>query len=552
VTATIKTSWLDRAAMTVSPRWGIGRLQHKARYSAALADGFVVPGSARKSMKGVTARANSPDDDQILKLSGMRALSRDLSMNSPLAISILRRHQAINVGSGLQLQSVIDREVLGLEQEEAEKYERQFEREFDLWAESKSSDFAGICSFGGNQALGYLNMLTSGDFFFMPVWRPPLEKDFPYELAIKMIDADLVRNPSEFGDDPQGRDIQGGVEMRGGVVVAYHVWNTYPNADLYGSKTTPKCTRIPVYDASGRQQIYHVFNPERISQRRGIPLLAGVADSLKQLTRLSDAQLMSALVSSYFTVFVKDASGQGSVFSPALTPDETITGGGRYGPNESEATAQYQYDANDLEMGVGNITYLDEQKDVVIADPGKTDKHFEKFWEALATQSSAAGNMPIEQAQLHYTTSYTAARAAANDAWKGVKIERDRVASEMCRPVYRELQIEGILRGRLQAPGYFDDYATQRAWRRSLWVGSGKGTLDPYREAKASALELSSFTTTHEQEYVSKHGGRWDAAMDKRAREEAKLVSLGLEGPDDENEQAGMLESQDIEQGVTN
>ena len=533
----IETNWFDRAVTAVSPMWGLGRVKNKLRLSAMNHAGLVVPGSRRKSMKGITATANSPDADTIDKLSGTRALSRDLYMNSPLATSILRRHNILSIGSGLQVQSTIDADYLDLTPEAAKQYEKTFEREFDLWAESFNSDFEGMNYYGDNQALGYFNLLLNGDFFFMPVWREPYEQGFPYELTIKMIDADLVRDPSGF--EYARSDIKGGVEKDAtGRVVAYHVWDTYPN-EMLASGSFGNSTRVPVFDDSGRQQIYHVFDPERISQRRGIALLANSADSLKQLTRLSEAKLMDSLVASFFTAFVRDSSGLGALMGPALTPEETETGGGRYSPEEAEVAARIAEDGNDLEMGHGNIVYLDENKDVTIADPGKTDKEFNAFWKTLAIPACASGNIPIEQALMNYETSYTAARAAANDVWEYRKVARTLMDRRMNIPVYAEWMQEAIIRNRVQAPGFFDDYGTRRAWLRSKWVGSGQGSLDPFRESKGDVIDLNSWNTTHEQIYARKHGGRWDVSVAARSGEELLLEESGLISKPDPNELIG-------------
>jgi lambda family phage portal protein len=533
----VKLSLLDRAAKALSPQWGLNRIQSKMRFAALGNAGFVVPGSRRKSMKGVTATANSPDADTIGKLTGTRALSRDLYMNSPLATSILRRHKILSIGSGLQVQSTIDREYLDISQEAARKYEKTFEREFDLWAESFNSDFDGNLYYGDNQALGYLNLLLNGDFFFMPVWRAPYEKGFPYELTIKMIDADLVRNP--IGHQYAHVDVKGGVEKdASGRVVAYHVWDSYPN-EVTPDGSFGKSQRVTVFDDDGRQQIYHVFDPERISQRRGIPLLANSADSLKQMTRLSEAELMSALVASFFTAFVRDSSGMGALMGPALTPEETEVGGGRYAPDEAEVGARNLEDGNDLQMGHGNIVYLDEQKDITVAEPVKSDKEFGAFWKSLAIPACASGNIPIEQALMNYETSYTAARAAANDVWEYRKVARTLMNRRMNIPVYSEWMQEAIIRNRVQAPGFFDDYATRRAWLRSGWVGSGQGSMDPFREAKASVIHLNSYDTTHEDEYARNHGGRWDVSVTKRANEEMLLEEAGLVNKPDPEELVG-------------
>jgi len=534
-------SWLDISARTI--------IQNVRRGLSAFSEnGFVIPGSIRKSMKGVTSTPNSPDFDIVNKLPGMRALNRDMFMNAPLSTAILRRHRTLKFGVGLQVQSVIDREFLNLDKEAARVYERNFEREFDLWSESFNSDFDGANFYGDNQGLGYLNMLLSGDFFWMPVWRQPREAGFPYELCIKLIDADLVRNP--VGVELSTRDIQGGVEKENGQVVAYHVWNTYPN-EYRRDVGAGKSTRVPIYDRNGRQQIYHVFHPERISQRRGTPLLANVADSLKQLTRLSEAELMNALVASFFTVFIKDASGLGSMLGPALTPEETELGGGRYSPDEPETGERYREDGNDLEMGHGNIAYIDDRKDVSIADPGKADKNFDKFWESLATVTSAGANMPIERALMKYTTSYTAARAAANDDYKHWIEARSIMSRKMNQPVYIELLTEALVRNRIQAPGFYDDYSYKRAWTKSYWVGQGQGSLDPLKEAKASVIKLNAKLSTREEERAQSQGGRWDAAMDKLVRENDYLASIGIDDKPSPGELVGPDGQEDEEDNDT-
>jgi capsid protein len=140
---------------------------------------------------------------------------------------------------------------------------------------------------------------------------------------------------------------------------------------------------------------------------------------------------------------------------------------------------------------------------------------------------------------LNCTASYTAAKDEANNIWKGRLSARTMMARRMNQPVYVELLTEAIMRGRVQAPGFFDDYAYRRAWTRSAWVGAGQGSLDPLRESKANVINLNSFLATHEEIYQTTQGGRWDSAMDKRAREESKLEALGLKSEPDPNELIG-------------
>jgi len=375
----VKINFFDKLITAFSPAAGLARAGNRFKLQALADNGFVIPGSRKKAMKGITAVAGSPKQDITGKLDGMRAISRDLAMNSPLVAAILNRHTVQSVGSGLQLQARPDAEFLGLSEAAADMAQRTFEREFDLYADSLNVDYDGINNLGGLMSQGVYNMILSGDCFFMFVYKQSREAEYPYNLTVKLIDADLIRDPS--GLDYRDKDIEGGVQLnQDGEIEGYHIWNTYPHE--YAFNKTGKSVFVPLYNSEGQRQIEHVFDPKRIKQRRGIPLIAPIAEPAKQLTRLADAELMNTLVASFFTVMVRDSSGLSSYLPDALPPEETVTGGGSYGPDTSSVYPKNEYDGNDLEMGYGNVVYLDDNKDISIAEPRKTDRDFGAFWEA--------------------------------------------------------------------------------------------------------------------------------------------------------------------------
>lgn len=55
----------------------------------------------------------------------------------------------------------------------------------------------------------------------------------------------------------------------------------------------------------GERQVYHIMNRIRPGLTRGVPYLAPVIETLKQLDKYSEAEIMSAVVSAMFTVFVR-------------------------------------------------------------------------------------------------------------------------------------------------------------------------------------------------------------------------------------------------------
>jgi lambda family phage portal protein len=523
----IKQSWLDKAALAISPSWGTKRLRHKLAVHNLKAAGYITPDSPNRSMQGTDATANNPDRDMAPKLKGSRGLSRDMAMNSPLAISILRRHKLSVINSGLQVQPRIDRKFLGLTDEQADTWEDTARREFDMLANDIGFDFDNQNTFGDQQMLAFFNMMMSGDCFMMLPWRA--RKNSPYELSVKLIDGDLVRDPKDFDST---KDIVNGVEKDStGRVVAYHVWNTY--ADDWAHQFTATSTRVPVFDENGRQQIFHIVDPERIGQRRGMPLLAPVLGQLKQLTRLSEAELMHALVSSFFTIFVKDFSGLQSTLDAGIPKIK-----------DDPATAAAQAAGDDdvlppLQMGHGNITYIDDQKDVTIADPEKTDKGFEDFYNALAKQICAAGGCPLETTLMFYQTSYTAAKAAVNDAYNFTINAQTLMRRRMTQPVYNEVILEGTLKGRMTTPGFFDDKAIEYAWTKAFWQGQPQRQINPLTETKAAILAINSKISTREDQFLPGQDARWQDAMVRYSRENKLLEDLEIVDTQTENELVG-------------
>jgi capsid protein len=93
-------------------------------------------------MRKFNPRAGSADADSIGDLQTLRARSRDLGRNAPIARGARNTSKTNVVGPGLRLRSKVDRELLGLSEEAAEVWERRTEGLFDLWARSKMADVA--------------------------------------------------------------------------------------------------------------------------------------------------------------------------------------------------------------------------------------------------------------------------------------------------------------------------------------------------------------------------------------------------------------------------
>ena len=509
-------NWLDKAISMFSPETALKR--ERARKTIEVISNFGGDGYGRhggsygkKSLISWKTTGRDADADIIDNLETIRARSRDLYMGAPIATGALKTVRTNVVGSGLALNAQIDSKFLGLSDEEAREWEENTEREWRMWAESVSCDAERRQTFYQLQSLVILSALMNGDVFVaLPVIKMA---GSVYDLRISLIEADRVCNPVN-PPPPPGANILGGVEIgKYGETLAYWVAKHNPNA--YPRMTVQiqqEWKRVQAFGVnSGRRNILHIMaDVERPEQRRGVPMLAPVIESLKQLARYSDAELMAAVVAGMFTVFVKSNTPQtplGQMYDPAGIPDK---------------------DPNAYALGNGAIVGLEEGESVEIANPGRPNASFESFITAVCREIGAAIEIPYELLLKNFQASYSASRAALLEAWKMFRMRRDWLVCNFCQPVYEEWLTEAILKGRINAPGYFDDPAIKAAWSGAEWFGDCQGQLDPLKEANAAAVRVAEGFSTREREAAELTGMKFEAIHAARKREEELRRADGL------------------------
>ncbi len=147
---------------------------------------------------------------------------------------------------------------------------------------------------------------------------------------------------------------------------------------------------------------------------------------------------------------------------------------------------------------------------------------------AVLRQVGVALELPFELLVKHFTSSYSAARAALLEAWRFFKGRRVWAASMFCQPIYEAWMDEAVARGRVVAPGYFDDAAVRAAYLRSEWVGDSPGQIDPLKEVQAAKERLALLLTTYSDETAALTGQDWEDVAARRKFEEELIDDNGL------------------------
>lgn len=498
---------IDKAIATVAPEAGLKRAAARQKMHI-LNSGYGNYGAnlTKKSLAGWLFAGGSHREDIEDNISVLRQRSRDLYMGIPIANGAVKTMRTNVVGRGLHLKSAVDREILGITAAQAQKLEKQIEREWKLWAESPDCDIERIDNFFELQQLAFLNWLMSGDCLAVLPVKPRINQ--PYDLRVQLVEADRLSSPDYC--DSWDNKVVGGVEVdKDGEVIAYHISDQHP---LSGEVTDYKWHRVEAYGAkTGRRNVLHIMCRERIGQRRGVPFLAPVIESLKQLGRYTDAELVAAVVSGMFTVFIEkeDASS-----------DEAI---GSMIPKEEQIDAA---DESSLELGPGAVMDLNPGEKVHDSNPGRPNSGFSMFVEAICQQIGASLEIPYELLVKRFNASYTASKGALEEAWKMFRMYRAWLAADFCQPIYEEWLAEAAAKKRIDAPGFFTDPLIRKAYCRAEWNGPAKGMLDPVKEVTAAEKRVANGFSTRSSETMEMTGGDFYANADQLKNEEKKLSEV--------------------------
>lgn len=498
---------IERAIAVFSPK--VAGDRYKTRIGALTGGGGYTGAGYQERMAYFQPGIGDSDADSLRDLRELRARSRDLVRNSSIAGGAIETQVTNVVGSGLRLISRIDAKKLGLDDDAAEEWQDNVEREFCLWAESEYADANGQQTWAEMQDLAFRSQLESGDTFV--VLAQVAHDNWPFKLALQIIEADRVSNEG-FVADTDG--CTAGIERdKSHFPTAIWVCNRHPGR--YISPTDFKWTRVAIRGKSGRRNVLHLMRKLRPGQTRGIPALAPIIETLKQLDRYSMAEVDAAVNSAVFALFVR------------MDPD-TFT-------DTFDDTAQQAYIDSakrwDGTVKSGAAINLLPGEEVNSPSMGRPNPNFDPFVNAVMTQIGMALNIPKEVLTKHFQSSYSAARAALLDAWRTFKIRREWLAAKFCQPVYEEWLADAVASGRISAPGFFSDPAIRKAWAGAQWSGDGPGAIDPLKEVQAAQARVDMGLTTLAEEISAYDGGDWDDKHRESVRITEERVEEGLQAP---------------------
>jgi lambda family phage portal protein len=425
--------------------------------------------------------------------------SQDRVRNDPIAASIPDTMTMNAVGPGLKPQSRLRADRLGISDTEAEDLQGQAEDAFNAWV--PWADAAGRLDFYEIQTMVLRKIIEDGEILVnLPVLSEALR---PLGRALELVSADRLATPLGISRPNIFQGIELGPERK----EPRKYWLRKAPANIGDIEITNyDFVGIPAYDGQGRPMILHIFPSQQPGQARGVPLFAPVLKYFKNMGDSLDAEVVAQKVAACMTaVITRSADNLGLPGLPTVT---------------DAATGQK---LTKLEPGM--IPTLEIGEDLKLIDFKRGGETFQVF---LTTVLRIIGNtlgLPYESLLKDFSkTNYSSARAALLEAWRVYLFWRSWLTRKLCQPVWELVLEEAYLRGQFAARNF---YANRQEYCRAVWIGPGRGWVDPIKEIIAAKLEEDfSYATLADQ--CAAQGRDWEDVLKQRAREQKRLKELGL------------------------
>lgn len=535
------TNFVDRMVAAINPAAGLRRVAQRAALNAASSLSPTLPGgriggqggyhggqTEHRSMKGWRAKTRTANADGA-KRQTLIARSRDAAMNMPLATAAIDRRVTFVVGTGMMAIPQLDAVRIGLSDDDAALLTAQIMRDYDRYMSSKDPDAERAATGYEHQEVVLRGQLESGDILGVRL-MPEGQVGRVHPLAWKLVEADRVASPVGHteGEKLAGteRPLVQGVELDGyGAAVAFHVITQVRGTAGTFSRRAGDTSRIEAWgEKSGLPTAVLVMRKKRPEQARGIPVLAPVLETLKQVSDLTTSELYAAVLTAMLAIVYK-SPGAGPMPEADYGTGDIVQADG-----QPETLAP----RGDYRMEPGSVLEIDNDAEVDVKSPGRPNPAFDPFFRALATQIGAALETPVEVVLLAFESSYTASKGALEAFYKMVVREQSSLGCHWCDPHYQAWFYVQVALGRYPAINQVKFFADLE-YRALCWDvrhrGDGKISLNPQQEAKALEIYEAHGWRTGQDIAAELAGSDYDANVSRRIGEHQRWVDGGLPVP---------------------
>lgn len=356
---------------------------------------------------------------------------------------------------------------------------------FKVWGNDieRRCDARQKLSFGAIAKLAYLTYVRDGE---VAAEIRDNKRGLTNTTNVLLIEAERISTPPER-KHMEGPELRDGVAMdANGAPFGYWLRSGHPN-DPNQSFVAQRWDFIPARGKTGRAKFLHVYSARRTEQIRGISRLAESMVPAKMLDRVDRAEVAAALKSAIMSFFIR-SPGTTEDLSAALAPGSEDAG------IDPWVASYLDYrSTTPVTVDGAQIVHLLPDEDVVTPDSNHPNSNYPEF--ARFVLQKIAGSLGISYPQLSQDwagINYSSARALLNELWRSFLEDRYYFTQAFLTPIYAAwLEIE-VANGDVKVPGGPTNfYRNKTAICMAEWIGPGRGSVDPLKEANANNLDTA-------------------------------------------------------------
>lgn len=470
-----------------------------------------------------------PMKNYMLDYTGLRIRSWQSFLESEISQTVLKKFTLWIVGSGLKLQCEPSKQLLESERIkiDPEAFNNEVESRWGVWAKTKVSH-SGMKNLHKIAKEAHKNAIIGGDVLV-------ILRVIKGKLTVQLIDGAHVQSPiagSEWYPQqlPNGNQLINGIEMdESGQHVAYYIQKKLPH---FGFE------RIEARNSVGMLMCYMVYGLEyRLDNNRGMPLIAGVLETIKKMERYKEATIGSAEERQKIVYTVEhgvQSTGESPLLKRMAMAHDADSGGDDL-PEDINGRKLASEVAASTNKQVFNMP-IDSK---LVALESKGELYFKDFYTIHIDVVCATIGIPPNVAMSSYNDSFSASRAATKDWEHTIKVNREDFADQFYQPIYDAFLTLEVLKQKITAPGFLKsllmkDSFVIGAYTCARFTGPMFPHIDPLKEANAERVKLGALgvnipLTTAEKATEVLDGGDSESNMRQFAEELADMKENGIE-----------------------
>lgn len=451
--------------------------------------------------------------------------AQDLDKNNPWINGGLDRRVESVMGGSIRLSAQPVIELLSRDFKWRMKWTADVQARYKVWGNDieRRCDARKMLSFGQIAKLAYLLYIRDG------------------EASAEIRDTErgatnptnILLFPSERISQPRDRYLPEGPELRNGVAFdadgaakGYWIQSSHPSEKEPGASPA-RWDYVPRFGTTGRHKIVHVFSPRFADQNRGISRLAEAMVSAKMLDRVDRAEVQAALKAAILSFFIKSPGTVDDLEKSLQAP----TG-------DDEAANQWIDDyvsyrgENPVRMDAAQIVQLLPDEDVVTPDVTHPNTNYPTFARFILQKIAASLGISYPQLSQDWAgINYSSARALLNELWRSFMEDRHFFTQQFCTPIYAAWLEREVANGDVKVPGGPANFYRQKtAICMAEWIGPGRGSVDPLKEANAANLDTAARRKSTPQ-LILEDGKDPSDVLAEQVWWEDEIVARGLSAP---------------------